>query len=94
MVASNFTLPENMKFGEAQIIAIIVYSVMLVVGLIANSTFLYHLLCERLAKRNKNRMSLLLIHLSVADLIVSFLISLLGNYILHIYTFMIINTHS
>ena len=71
MVASNFSLPDNMKFGEAQIISIMAYSIMLVIGLTTNSTSLYHLIRERLVKRDRNRMSLLLIHLSVADLLVS-----------------------
>jgi hypothetical protein len=41
-----------------------------VVGLAANSHSLLHLLRERLLHRNHNRMVLLLIHLTVADLCV------------------------
>ena len=40
------------------------------VGLAANCYSLLHLLRERLLHRNQNRMSLLLIHLTVADLVV------------------------
>ena len=73
MFDSNFTLPDDMKFGEAQIIAITAYSIMFIIGLVLNTISLYQLLVERLMKRNRNRMTLLLIHLAVADLMVSVL---------------------
>ena len=41
-----------------------------VVGLAANCYSLLHLLRERLLHKNQNRMILLLIHLTVADLVV------------------------
>ena len=69
----NFSLPDDMKFGEAQIIAITAYSIMFIIGLVLNTISLYQLLVERLMKRNRNRMTLLLIHLAVADLMVSVL---------------------
>ena len=53
-------------------ISISVYSVQLVVGLVANLCSLLYLLRERLILHNKNRMVLLLIHLTCADLIVSY----------------------
>ena len=71
MVKANFSLPADMIFGEAQIIAITAYSIMFIIGLVLNSISLYQLLMERLVRRNRNRMSLLLIHLAVADLMVS-----------------------
>ena len=37
MVKDNFTLTEDMKFGEAHAIAILAYSVMFVVGLATNT---------------------------------------------------------
>ena len=73
IIESNFTLPDDMKFGEAQIIAITAYSIMFIIGLVLNTISLYQLLVERLMKRNRNRMTLLLIHLAVADLMVSVL---------------------
>ena len=73
ILESNFTLPDDMKFGEAQIIAITAYSIMFIIGLVLNTISLYQLLVERLMKRNRNRMTLLLIHLAVADLMVSVL---------------------
>ena len=47
-----------------------VYSLQLVVGLVANVYALIYLLKERLVLHNKNRMILLLIHLTCADLVV------------------------
>ena len=70
MVKANFTLPEDMVFGEAHIISILAYSVMLLIGLTTNTVSLHNLLSERLIQRNRNRMTLLLIHLNIADLIV------------------------
>ena len=69
-MASNFSLPDDMRFGEAQIISITAYSIMFVIGLTTNMTSLFFL-----ARRNtgrRNRMKVLLIHLAVADLLVSF----------------------
>ena len=51
------------------------YSVQLVVGLVANLCSLLYLLRERLILHNKNRMVLLLIHLTCADLIVRFTVT-------------------
>ena len=72
-MASNFSLPDDMKFGEAQIISITVYCIMFVTGLTTNTISLYHLIT-----RNRNRMTLLLIHLAVADLMV-IIASINGN---------------
>ena len=70
MMASNFSLSDNTKFGEGRIISIITYSILfhwivhqLHLTLLADGGMLM--------KKNRNRMSLLLIHLSVADLLVS-----------------------
>ena len=54
----------------ANVICITVYTVQLVVGLAVNSYSLVYLLRERMALHNKNRMILLLIHLTCADLFV------------------------
>ena len=70
-VRANFTPTVDMEFGEAQIYAITVYSVLLAVGLSTNLPALRHLLNQRLRRRNRTRMTLLLIHLTVADLMVS-----------------------
>ena len=67
---SNFSLPDDMKFGEAQIIAIRAYSIMFMIGLVLNIFSLHKLLLERKKIRRRDRMNLLLIHLAVADLMV------------------------
>ena len=70
-VRANFTPTVDMVFGEAQIYAIIMYSILLAIGLSTNMAALIHLLNQRLRRRNRTRMTLLLIHLTVADLMVS-----------------------
>ena len=64
------------RFTSANVISISVYSVQLVVGLVANLCSLLYLLRERLILHNKNRMVLLLIHLTCADLIVRYILVL------------------
>ena len=54
----------------ANVICITVYTMQMVVGLAVNSYSLVYLLRERMARHNKNRMILLLIHLTCADLFV------------------------
>ena len=58
------------RFTSANVLSISVYSIQLVVGLVANVYALIYLLKERLILHNKNRMILLLIHLTCADLVV------------------------
>ena len=58
------------RFTSANVICITVYCLQLVVGLAANFYSLVYLLRERMSLHNKNRMILLLIHLTCADLIV------------------------
>ena len=86
MVKENFTLTEDMKFGEAHAIAILAYSIMFMVGLTTNTislvrmlqvrilvtrmTVMMVMLQERIQRKDRSRMTLLLIHLSVADLTV------------------------
>ena len=71
MVKDNFTLTEDMMFGEAQVVAIIAYTVMFIMGLTTNTMSLVSLLRERLQRKDRSKMTLLLIHLSVADLTVN-----------------------
>ena len=59
-----------MVFGQAQVISITVYVIFFIIGLIFNSLSLKQLLEERIRRRVKNRMNLLLIHLTIADLLV------------------------
>ena len=69
-MAGNFSPPVDMVFGEAQVISITVYVIFFIIGLIFNSLSLKQLLEERIRRRVKNRMNLLLIHLTIADLMV------------------------
>ena len=71
-VSGNFSPPADMVFGEAQIISISVYTIFFIIGLTFNSISLQQLLEERIKKKVKNKMNLLLIHLAIADLMVSF----------------------
>ena len=70
MVKDNFTLTEDMMFGEAQIVAIVAYMIMFITGLTTNTMSLVSLLRERLRGNDLSKMTLLLIHLSIADLTV------------------------
>ena len=70
ILRENFIWPPDMRFTTANVICITVYAMQLVVGLAVNSYSLVYLLRERLALHNKNRMILLLIHLTFADLFV------------------------
>ena len=67
-----------MMFGDSNIAAIAVYTVMFVLGLAANSLSLFQLTRARLLRWDRSRMTLLLIHLSVADLLVGKSHKLLG----------------
>ena len=71
LVKANFSLPPNMEFGNTEIFSILAYSIMLVIGLTTNTNFLWKSLKDRLVKKIRTRMSLLLIHLAIADLLVS-----------------------
>ena len=88
MVKENFTLTEDMKFGQAHALTILAYSIMFVVGLATNTGSLVRMmqvregglvdvtrtvrmaLQDRIQRKDRSRMTLLLIHLSVADLTV------------------------
>ena len=76
MVKSNFSLPDDMKFGDAQIIAIWAYSFMFILGLTLNFPSLLAMLREWRIRRNRTRMNLLMINLAVADLMVLKLINI------------------
>ena len=71
LLEDNFPWPPDMLFTSANVISISLYSAQLIVGLTANCYSLVYLLRERLVLHNKNRMILLLIHLTCADLCVS-----------------------
>ena len=70
MVAGNFSPTEDMVFGEANIAAIALYFVLFAIGLTTNTLSLYKLFTARLKLKDRSRMTLLLIHLALADMLV------------------------
>lgn len=64
-------LPADMKFGESNVLSIAVYAVLLFFSGIANVTVLISL-CQRYQRR-KSKIDLMIIHLAIADLCVTFL---------------------
>lgn len=64
-------LPANMKFNDSHMIAIISYGILLLVSGVANTAVMVTL-CQRY-KRRKTKISLMIIHLAIADLFVTFL---------------------
>ena len=64
-------LPADMQFNSAHVISIVGYSSLFLVSSVANCTIL--LILIRRYKKTKSRVNLLLIHLAIADLLVTFL---------------------
>ena len=73
-LAVNFSKDEwfdHMLVGETQILNILSYSCLFIFGFCLNSVSLIQLVRERVRKNGRSRMNLLLIHLALADLLVS-----------------------
>jgi gonadotropin-releasing hormone receptor len=64
-------LPSDMQFNSSHVVSIVGYSSLFLVSSIANITVLRILV--RRYRKTKSRVNLLLIHLAIADLIVTFL---------------------
>ena len=64
-------LPLDMQFNSAHVISIVGYSFLFVVSSICNCSIM--LILIRRYKKTKSRVNLLLIHLAIADLLVTFL---------------------
>ena len=81
-VSEESSLPIDMRFNEGHILLISCYSSILVVSLIGNLCVLSAILGARRQQR-KSRVNLMLLHLAIADLIVSkyFSWSFFKNYI-------------
>lgn len=62
-------LPADMRFNSAHVISICGYGILFIVSSMANLTVLNILV--RRYKKTKSRVNLLLIHLAIADLLVS-----------------------
>lgn len=68
---SNETLPINMRFNDGHKLSISVYSSLMVFSAIANITVLVLLVKRR--RKNPSRINTMLMHLAIADLLVTFL---------------------
>ncbi|XP_006609474.1 gonadotropin-releasing hormone II receptor [Apis dorsata] len=70
---SNYTelLPIDMRFNEGHIISIVFYSVLMIISAIGNTTVLILITCRK--RVSKSRIHIMLMHLAIADLLVTFL---------------------
>ncbi|KAJ0174270.1 hypothetical protein K1T71_010416 [Dendrolimus kikuchii] len=70
--ASNDELPLDMRFNHGHVVSMMVYSILMIISATGNLTVLSQLLRRRRTGR-ATRLDLLLMHLAVADLMVTFL---------------------
>ncbi|XP_061933561.1 adipokinetic hormone/corazonin-related peptide receptor variant I isoform X3 [Apis cerana] len=70
---SNYTelLPIDMRFNEGHIVSILFYSVLMIISAIGNTTVLILITCRK--RVSKSRIHIMLMHLAIADLLVTFL---------------------
>ncbi|KAL2712038.1 adipokinetic hormone/corazonin-related peptide receptor variant I-like isoform X1 [Vespula squamosa] len=66
-----FELPIDMRFNEGHIVSIVTYSVLMGISAIGNITILFLILRRR--RSSKSRIYTMLMHLAIADLLVTFL---------------------
>lgn len=68
---SNYTelLPIDMRFNEGHIVSILFYSVLMIISAIGNTTVLILITCRK--RVSKSRIHIMLMHLAIADLLVS-----------------------
>lgn len=64
-----FKLPYEMRFNEGSVITIVVYSILMVISAIGNITVLSIIVKRR--RTSTSRINTMLIHLAIADLLVS-----------------------
>ncbi|KAJ3640369.1 hypothetical protein Zmor_003671 [Zophobas morio] len=67
--ATQDKLPINMRFNEGHQLSIIVYSILMVFSAIANTTVLVLIVKRR--RKTPSRINTMLMHLAIADLLVS-----------------------
>lgn len=78
-LAGNSThLPIDMRFNDGHLISIVVYSVLMVFSAIGNITVLVLIVRRRRASRSK--INTMLMHLAIADLLVSLPLSILSHF--------------
>ncbi|GJQ69725.1 GPRGNR3 [Trypoxylus dichotomus] len=69
-VEANDTLPEYLRFNDNSLIVVLVYSALFVVAAVGNLSVFISLFKSR---RRKSRISLMIRHLTIADLMVTFI---------------------
>ncbi|CAG7820053.1 unnamed protein product [Allacma fusca] len=69
--SGNLQLPNDMVFGAGHLISVITYSFLFIFSLMGNATVLFVILQRRKKTSPFSRIDFMLIHLSIADLIVS-----------------------
>lgn len=67
---NNTMLPIDMRFNDGHVVSIIAYSILMIISAIGNITVLVLILRRR--RQTKSRINLMLMHLAIADLLVSF----------------------
>ncbi|KZC14062.1 PREDICTED: gonadotropin-releasing hormone II receptor-like [Dufourea novaeangliae] len=70
-VSNNVELPIDMRFNEGHVVGIIIYSVLMILSAMGNITVL--VLITRRKHTSKSRIHTMLMHLAIADLLVTFL---------------------
>ncbi len=63
-------IPTNMKFNDDNLLSVMVYSVLFIIAVISNMTVFITLFRNR---QRKSRVNLFIMHLSIADLVVTFI---------------------
>ncbi|XP_043255061.1 gonadotropin-releasing hormone II receptor [Colletes gigas] len=69
--SNNVELPIDMRFNEGHVVSIIIYSALMIVSAVGNTTVL--VLIMRRKRASKSRIHIMLMHLAIADLLVTFL---------------------
>lgn len=67
---SNDSYPSDLRFNENSLTVVIVYSVLFLIAAVGNSTVFFSLFRSR---HRKSRISLMIRHLAIADLVVTFI---------------------
>lgn len=68
-ISNEVELPIDMRFNEGHIVSIVFYSVLMIISAIGNTTVLVLIMCRK--RVSKSRIHTMLMHLAIADLLVS-----------------------
>ncbi|KAG7203148.1 hypothetical protein KM043_010268 [Ampulex compressa] len=69
--SSQFELPIDMRFNQGHVVSIVTYSVLMAISAVGNTTVLVLIL--RRKRTSKSRIHTMLMHLAIADMLVTFL---------------------